>query len=317
MGVHGTFCQLCGLPTGHDHYVSTATEMLKIYRGASENGGHIWEAGEHPFNFGPDHAWLKDAVVLPLGEERVMRGAIEDGAMDGVFVFEGAEDGLAYHHACWVMQGSPEGSAQAIRSLGTHGWSIVEPYHEQLFDFHALLADDKGWMLSDPTSFARSRARIEAMLGVAKMPFSKTTTLSERITLDRDWVSLTTRENDRRTGFVRARVDSIERAEKTGFSTLVQVSKSYPGDALPDAKTLEEIEAFELELKQTVESAADAVLVVASIGGGEATFLIWAKNGEATKAAVTPIPGSGTATIVLSDDPDWQAATRVISAFGR
>ncbi|MBV8880945.1 MAG: hypothetical protein JO332_13325, partial [Planctomycetaceae bacterium] len=164
MGVHGTYCQLCGLPTQHDHYVPTATGMLKIYRGAREDGGHRWEADERPFPFRAEHAWLKDAVVLPWDADRVLRGPIEDGAIDddgdSILVWEGGEDGLAFHHTCWELQGSPGSTGAAVRANQSHGWALVEAYQEQLFEFSELAGDGKAWMLADPATDARSRARI-------------------------------------------------------------------------------------------------------------------------------------------------------------
>src|SRR5882672_12459852 len=133
LGVHGTFCQLCGLPTQHDHYVPTASGMLKIYRGSAESGGQTWEADEHPFPFGPQQAWLKEAVVLPWEDDRILRGPIEDGAIEdpdgeSVLVFEGGEDGLAFHQVCWELQGSPASTEAALRANHSHGWALVEAY---------------------------------------------------------------------------------------------------------------------------------------------------------------------------------------------
>src|SRR6185436_3778768 len=202
MGVHGTFCQLCGLPTQHDHYVPTSSGLLKIYRGSAEGGGQRWESGERPFPFGPEHEWLKDAVVLPWDDPRVLRGPIEDGAIEdaageSVLVFEGGEEGLAFHHACWELQGSPPATGPAFRANHTHGWALVEGYHGQLFEFEELAADGKAWMLADPRNDARSRRRIEAMLEIARDEVTKAAeSLEEILAKDRDWVCRAIRDED-------------------------------------------------------------------------------------------------------------------------
>src|SRR6188472_4218765 len=84
MGVMATFCQLCGLPTQHNHYVQAARGIipgpppLKIYR---DPRSHSWEPGERPFQFTEQHEWLCDAVAIMHDEDRVLRGKISDGGM--------------------------------------------------------------------------------------------------------------------------------------------------------------------------------------------------------------------------------------------
>ena len=299
MGVHGTFCQLCGLPTQHDHYVPTASGMLKIYRGSSENGGHRWEADERPFPFGPEHAWLKDAVVLPWDEERVIRGPIEDGSIDDgeVFVGDGGEDGLALHHACWELQGSPTSTGPAVRANQTHGWALVEAYQEQLFDVQSLADDGKAWMLADPRTDVRSRARVEAILAIARHDVKEAPKDVEGVlAVDRDWSCVAVRgEDGARKSMIRARLYAIEKADKTGYGTLARVTR--------EAAPMDELEAFEIALKAEVERDAKAILAVAGIGRDRAEYLVYARDG-------IQVPNAE-----LSADPAWAKAVELIRSL--
>lgn len=311
MGVVGTFCQLCGLPTQFDHYVPTKSGMLKIYRGSSANGGHQWESDEHPFPFGPEHEWLKDAVVLPWDEECVLRGPIEDGAIDdgkggSILVWDGGDDGLALHHACWELEGSPGSTGPAVRANSTHGWALVEGYHEQLFEFQELAADGKAWMLADPRTDARSRERIEGMLAVARVEVTDPAkTLEEIVSLDRDWSCMAIYDDRHvRKSLVRARMYAIEEVDKTGYGALVRVTREYPGPA-----AMADLEAFEIGLKASVERGAQAVLAVVGIGKGRAEYLIYARDGARTKSLV-PV-----GDVAVSDDPGWSEAPALIRSL--
>lgn len=175
MGVFATYCQLCGLPLQHDHYVREAGgSMLKIYRGSSGGSEHIWAPGEEVFKFGPEHAWLEDTVGLPLDDGPLLRGRVEDGdlidAKTGVesFVADGIEEHIAFHARCWEMMGSPKTAEEAIRGIETPGWSIVEPYQAQLFAFSKFRDDGHGALLADPAGSSESRDRIAGIIEKAR-----------------------------------------------------------------------------------------------------------------------------------------------------
>lgn len=289
--------------------------MMKIYRGAAgPGGGHQWEPEEKPFVFGPEHVWLKDAVVLPWDEERVLRGPIEDGSLQGVMVFEGGDDGLAFHHACWALQGSPPSTEPAVRSLGMHTWAIVEAYHGQLFDFHGLADDGRAWLLEEPKPGTRSRARIEAMLAIARFePREESKNVEDTIKNDRDWAGLDLRDDDnRRSGMIRGRDHAIKKVDKTGYAALVRVIKFYEEPKMPGPEETAELEAFEVALKAAVEHEAHAILVLVLLGHGRAEFLTWARDGAKTKAIIEALPGASAASIEVRDDPNWQEAVREI-----
>lgn len=313
MGVVGTFCQLCGLPTQHDHYVPTKSGMLKIYRGSSDNGGHRWEADERPFPFGPEHAWLKDAVALPWDEAKVLHGPIEDGILetdeDSCMVFGGADDGLAYHRSCWELQGSPKSTDPAVSASETYLWSLVDGYHEQLFEFAELEADGKAWMLKDPATDARSRARIEALLTAGRKEVHEPPqTLDVILERDRDWSTIAVRNDDHsRKSLVRARMYTIEKVPKAGFASLVRITRSTSSRNIPDAGEMTELEAFEIDLKAAVEKDAQAILVVVGIGKGRAEYLVYARDPAKTKLLVPK-----GAQVESSDDPTWSESKKLI-----
>jgi hypothetical protein len=319
MGVHGTFCQLCGLPVQHDHYVRTAGTMLKIYRGARPNGGHTWEGNERPFPFTPEHAWLKQAVVLPWDEERVIRGPVEDGAIqdergESVLVFEGGEDGLTFHEACWELQGRPGSTGPAVRANGTHAWALLEPYHEQLFDFDGLEGDGKSWTLADPRRDPRSRARVEAMLAIARDEVTEPgKSIEEILKHDRDWAAVATRdEGGRRVLLIRSRIYTIENVPKDGYAALIRVTRRLEGGDVPSPGEVAALETFEAALKEAVEKDAAAILALAGIGRGKATYLVYARDGLRTAELVKGL--SGDAEIKVSDDPAWTEAPAAIRA---
>lgn len=319
MGVHGTFCQLCGLPTQHDHYVTTATPMLKIYRGSSPNGGHAWEAGERPFPFAPEHAWLKEAVVLPWDEARVIRGPIEDGEIrddrgTSLLVFDGGGDGLALHEACWELQGRPGSTEPAIRANQTYAWALVEAYHEQLFDFEGLEHDGKAWMLADPRRDGRSRARITAMAEAAREEILEPgKTIPEMLAHDRDWACTAKRDDaGRRTHLIRSRLYTLESVPKDGYGALVRLVRPYEGRGFPPRGAMSELETFEEALKKAVERDAAAILAATGIGGGRATHLVYARDGGRTADVVRTLAGGAETTVV--DDPSWAEAPALIRA---
>lgn len=171
MGVFGTFCQICAMPVQHNCYVPYEG-MYAIYRGReSYPAGHPLPA----FPFGPEHAWLRQAVALRLSPEeepQVVRGEVQDGELEvegeeGVFVAEGEEDRAALHERCWELAGRAEWDELAgVRERP--GWREVEAFHGQLFEFDELSARGLAWMAVDPdwdsAEGRRSRARILALL---------------------------------------------------------------------------------------------------------------------------------------------------------
>lgn len=299
---------LCGLPVQHDHYVPTKSGMLNIYRGSSSGGGHRWEDDERPFPFGPEHDWLKDAVVLPWDQEKVLRGAIEDGIIetpdgDSCMVWDGSDEGLAYHHACWTLQGSPASTGPAFRADQSHGWALLRSYHEQLFEFAELAADGKAWMLKDPTTDDRSRGRIEAILGVVRHEVKEAPrTIPEVLAADRDWSCRAVRhDNHDRKSLVRARMYAIQKVPKDDYVSLLRITRPI--------QVLNDLETWELGLKATVEKDALAILAVVGINKDRAVYLVYSRDAAKTKSLVQD------AQVETAIDYTWSEVTELIRSL--
>ena len=170
MGVVSSYCQICGLPVQHDHYVRGAAEShWLIWRGREESGFGPAVA------FGPEHEWLRAAVGLRLDDSEpqvIVEGGVHDGvfqcAGSGTFVWDGLDERAALHRFCWEVAGSP-GTWEPLADLELP--QEQEPYRQQLFDFETFVADGHGWMLTDPAGDTdearRSRRRITDLLAVA------------------------------------------------------------------------------------------------------------------------------------------------------
>jgi hypothetical protein len=78
MGVMGTFCQICAMPVQHNGYVPYRG-MYYIYRGPKSI--KMPDDPGPPFNFGPEHDWLLDAIALRLNpdeEPQILAGEVQD-----------------------------------------------------------------------------------------------------------------------------------------------------------------------------------------------------------------------------------------------
>ncbi len=168
MGVHATFCQICGLPVQHDHYVATERENFwKIYRQDNRPDGH--------FDFGPEHDWLLRGVAV-IDDRDPVFGTCCDGALvqtngdpeeeEGCWVGDGFDEYMAFHQYCWETAGKPGRCEQVLHHKRNSEWILLGKYQQQLFDFGALVQDGLGWMLLDPTSpeGQQSKARIARIL---------------------------------------------------------------------------------------------------------------------------------------------------------
>ncbi|MBL8938574.1 MAG: DUF695 domain-containing protein [Archangium sp.] len=320
MGVHGAVCQLCGLPTQHDHYVPTASGMLKIYRGSAEHGGHTWEADERPFVFGPSHAWLSDAIGLSREPEcRLFRGTVEDGGLqdtasgENLFVWDGDDEALVYHHRCWELMGSPTTLDGALRGHGTPEWSLVALYHEQLFEFWELADDGKAWMLEDPSTNERSKARLTSLIDRLRSigPHERDPeSLAEIVAMDRDWYAVAARNDDRsRRHVVHYRTAPRRDTDRSAYPHLVCVLKAYAGDGLATGERFSQLEAFFMAMKAAVERDGLGVMVLAAIGEGQAQYLAYVRDVTEAHARIDAVPGINVpapAEYDDEDDPSWR-----------
>lgn len=311
MGVHATYCQLCGLPTQHDHYVrAPERRMMKIYRGGEPDGGHEWEPGDRPFAFTPAHAWLRRAVALSFDGETTWHGTVCDGAIetedgDGDYVGSGDDDALVFHEACWVALGRPATDGAARTSSGRHAFALVSPYQEQLFEFAALVADGKGWMLEDPAGGAQMRAHLDGLVAAARArDAEEPATLADLLARDDDWSGVTKRGPDfGRVAVVRRR-EGVWDVDRAGFGDLIWVQKEYA--PAPEAWT--QLEALEVALKADAESDGGALLVLSLISADYAELLFYARDAEATLQRLekrADIDVVASAMLGTKPDPEW------------
>ena len=328
MGVLATNCVVCALPLQQDHYVASEGGMLKIYRGGSPEGGHVWEPGERPFRFRPEHAWIAEGVGLRRfgeGPEQV-RGPVQDGSLvDGVtgtahFVGDGDEDYLMLHAACWACSGSPSSEAAQPRGVGRHSWSLMESYQAQLFDFEELAEEGKAWALADPLGTSaealRSRARIDAILLQARRPTpkrdrSKPASVADLLASDDAWSARVIHNDARqREHSIRLRANVKPGLDVAGYPALLWLVKAYDGDAIgrPDVATRQRLEDFEVALKAAVETDGEAILVTAMVGRGQGQYIVYAKDEQVTRARIDALPGRDTPKVAEYDnelDPQW------------
>lgn len=307
MGVMATYCQLCGLPTQHDHYVQAARGDLpgppgyKIYR---DPGSQTWERGERPFRFEKHHDWLCDAVAIMYDDRRVLRGRIRDGALvssDGgeeQWVGEGNDDGSVYHHVCWERLGCPKPDRFRASTNGSYELSFIALYQGQLFDFHELRDDGLGWMLEDPRESARTAEHLDKLRDVAR---------AEDLRRDSgrggSWRSACEREDNHGRVMI-GRTRSLSEAERSEFPHAVWFDKMVE----PSPYLRPELEALERRVKEIIERDGRAVLVTASHGVDRMLLTWYAKDGESSLQAIEALPkldivvDSAHGTRV---DPEW------------
>lgn len=310
MGVHATFCQLCGLPVQHDHYVQSHGGRLAIYRGSMENGGHDWaREPNQPFAFrSKDHAWLRDAVGLMRDEAEVVRGTVEDGGLtdtkseDEIFVSEGSEeDALVLHHFCWELMGNPVDPETALIGTGQLGWAQLAPYQEQLFEFAAFAREGKTEWLKDPKSSAVSRARIDTILENARRcppTLDEPMTLDQVLRFDRDWRGTTMGS---RKYLIRYREGVTEEMDRSSHQHLLCLIQS---SATPNA----ELETLEQSFKRELEKDGLGISVVHSFSFAEnkLQLLAYVRDLKEAHRRVEALPWSGPLEFDDANDPTWK-----------
>lgn len=329
MGVTGSHCQLCRLPLQHDHYVRAASEpRFKIYRGTTPNGGHTWEAGERVVAFGPEHAWVMDAIGLMRSDAgpALVEGPVSDGVLVDrttgveVFVGEGDEDALTYHRYCWEQFGAPgeAGAAgQSPRAQGTYGWAVIGAFGGQLFELGELVDGGLAWTLVDPRGDSpdarRSRARIAGLLADTSRgdpPRGPPPSVARILEVDRDWSGAILRKDGAARSLIHYRDDLHPGLDRSAYPTLVWAMTEYGGTGVPDATTGAALVEYEAALKASVEATATGILVMSTAGDGQAQWLVYSRDEAATRAAIDSIPHGASLAAVEYDntnDPTWAA----------
>lgn len=315
MGVIATYCQLCGLPAQHDHYVPTGGDLLRIYRGATSDEDEGWDEDARPFAFGPQHAWLLDAVAVPFGDdEAVVRGAAEDGAMgDGLFVARGDDEALVFHHACWTLMDRPGRVDAVVTAVGTRAWAEVDAYQEQLFEFFELEADGRGWMLDDPSGSERSRARLETLLLAGRTrreAHEEPSSLEDLIACDRDWRSLARRDHDHsRRQLLTFRTGPRQGLDLSRAPHGLTLRTRYPGDGLPDGAHLEALEGLHRAAQHALEHDGLGLAVASQLGGGQSLLVAYAREPVEARRRLEALETFAATKSALEVEPDASWAT--------
>lgn len=313
MGVHATWCQLCGLPVQHDHYVEARGGGFNIYRGSLPDGGHDWtHEPARPFAFGPQHAWLRDAAGVRRGQP-VVFGTVEDGGLDTgaeeIFVADGDEDARVFHRFCWELMGKPSEIENAPRAVQTLLFEQLYPYQEQLFDFQRYAENGKGDWLLDPASNERSRRRIETALAAAKKPFSgeEPTALAQVLADDRDWQGTAARSKDGDVlHHVQFRRGPTPRMDLSAYPQLLCFLLEFE---TPMPTEFARVEEIEWQAKDALERDAFGVVVMLSVGRGQMQLLAYVKELEEAHRRINALPTAETrGTIDFDDahDPEWK-----------
>jgi Family of unknown function (DUF695) len=325
MGVTGSHCQLCCLPLHHDHYVFAAggSGMLKIYRTRRPGGGHDFEPGEAVVPFAREHAWLCEAVAIPrMGNEAqgVLIGTVEDGVLTDrdststAFIWKGDENALAYHRWCWERMGSPQSEADCVRAHGLHAWGIVDTYRGQLFEHLQFREHGYGWMLVDPVSSERSRARIDGMLARAKarpaLSAEPYPTVRELVTGESGWTGMIMRDESYTAKHaIHYREDLHRELDTTNYPTLVWAMNEYGEPGMPNAELLQDLANYESGLIAAVERDDTAIVLMTTLGTGQTQYLIQSRDEALTKRAIAALPTpAGTSAIAYDNesDPTWK-----------
>jgi hypothetical protein len=308
------------LPLQHDHYVpSPSLGLLKIYRSSSPDGGHEWEPDEAVVRFGPEHAWLCDAVAVTREEQpRLFEGRVEDGVLQAgeetLFVWDGYDGAWAYHRYCYERIGSPITLDKVIIGQLTHPWAFPEAYAGQLFEMWEYIDHGHGWALVDPRGDSpdaqRSRARIDEIIAKARRPFvrGRRTTVAEVLAIDRGWCAQGVRKENVPVYFSRFRTDVHPELDCGRYPALVWAMKEWGGDGMADGPTFDELERYEVSLKAAVEANDAAILLMVTYGEGQAQFIIQARDEMATRAAIEALPsGERTKPVEFDNelDPTW------------
>lgn len=317
MAVIGTYCQICGLPVQHTHYVPTGDpNFLEIYSNAADSS-----QVEPVLKFGPQNEWLRAGVTLPLSKDPSQpphHGNFSEGTLElgkeVYFVGNGLSDLAALHEACWSLAGKPS-ELDPIRHLRySHAWATISRYHEQLFDFQSFVDDQKAWMLEDPVSSAKSKKRIQDIIesGVKNLPLRDSLPFKtvDQALASHFWRHSPTGEAPL-CGFWRYRLGIDPKMNKGAFGGFVQSDHEFSAGktGLPTGKDLTGLEEYEHKLITELEKSGKAILLLSLVNRGEMHFVLYAKDMDSCEAELTKLSQQTTGTeahVGSEQDPEWK-----------
>ena len=303
MGVMTTWCQLCGLPCEHTHYVPTDEGMLFTISYGSENPRSSGEE-DGPFAFDASHRWLRQVVGLrQFGDgPKVIHGIVEEGFLhyDGnklAEVFQDGEEYLPLHRMCWELSGKPVEAAWFAPARSLHERVILEIYQRQLFDFHQFAKRGHAWMLADPGHSDRSRSRIEALVKAVQKATLNRNELhpsTVRTVLERDLNWMAKYVGTHKGFFLRTRTDIHPDIDRSEYPTLFRL------------KIVGSHDGFERQLKAHLEADQLCILVSARITNTHSIFTIYTRDPDACRKRFDEIEPIALHWARIDDDPEWK-----------
>jgi hypothetical protein len=331
MGVMATYCQLCGLPTNHDHYVPVAGGRFLIYRGSEQGGGHDWSrAPTQPFAFGPEHAWLAEATWVQRGGQ-VALGTTEDGIFAArdqsvrEFVGDGADDGLVFHAVCYERL-----SAAAVaptRAAGLLPIARIQVYQEQLFELLAFAKDGRQGLLRDPrhavAASAPIRQHLDAVVaGLRRLqaqPLLGRPGLRDLVRTGFGWRGMQTFDDERRPSHqILTRPVAVDAVDHAAFPYLIQWIKPYDDD-VSRAATIATLDAVADAFLQAMESDELGIGLLIGVGEGEAWHFAHVRDVTEAQRRLASLPTPGLPAAVecnTEHEPDWRTMLDILRRYG-
>lgn len=305
MGVMASYCQLCGLPVQHDHYVATdRPDSWNIYRSSEPNFTRPALA------FGPEHQWLTVAVGLnPYEEADPVFGKVEDGHLEDEsgephFVAHGSDDLAVLHRACWEIAGKPRSLESLACATRLHAWVLMSRYQEQLFEFEQLLKDGRASWLVDPDlpAGAENRQRIESWLAEARRvaelpPVAKASDLPATNSWGREEVHYQEEHSFWRYRDNLARGLDLEEREWVNFGICL------PFEGLADGPHTLPLEIFESQLLRALQPLA--VILACRGKVNQWDYLCYTDRVEECEQAIRALEGPPV-ELDHAPQPDWE-----------
>ena len=303
MGVMASYCQLCGLPVQHDHYVATERpDSWNIYRSSEPS------FTRPALPFGPEHGWMTEAVGQDPYEDSDpvfgKDGHLEDESGEPHFVCHGLEDRAVLHKACWEMAGQPRSFQTLAAAPRLHDWVLMSRYQEQLFEFEQLVKDGRAAWLIAPNlpAGAENRQRIEALLAEARRvaelpPVMKASDLPATNSWAREEVNYQDKHS-----FWRYR-DNLARGLDLEGRAWVNFGICLPFEGLADGPHTLGLELFESKLLQAVRPLA--VILACRGKVNQWDYLCYTDRVEECERAIRALEGPAV-EFDHAAQPDWE-----------
>ncbi len=228
-----------------------------------------------------------------------------DGDLNGTFVAYGeGEEAEALHAFCWRALGSPTTTESHRGGKGSHGWSMISRYQQQLFLMRELRDEGKAWCLVDPSANGpearRNSKRIAAMIEFARQPRGSAlpnASVKDLLAKDDDWRMALRSLEGKVTRVHRYRSGVKPGLDVAGYPHLVWLFKRYTASVDPEAQrpvgpAVSGLDELEHELKAAVEGDGAAIMVAAMLARGEGQYVFYARDEAECVARLEGVAGS-------------------------